>query len=158
MEATIAKLKDGARVLDVGSGSGYLSVCFAHLVKPRGKVVGIEHIEGLVHESIRNTRRSNANLLDSDILKFVVGDGREGYPEDGPYDVIHVGAASEHVPKALLDQLANDGIMVIPVGEFYQSIRVIRKDSKGKVFEQDTLSVRYVPLTDKDSQLNQPRL
>lgn len=144
---------DGAKVLDVGSGSGYLSVCFAHLVKPRGLVIGLDHIEGLVKASIRNTMRSHNSLLESGCLKYVVGDGRLGYPQEALYDVIHVGAACPRVPRPLLDQLAPGGIMIIPVGEFFQAIRVITKDANGEVSERDELPVRYVPLTDKASQL-----
>lgn len=154
METALPKLVDGARVLDVGSGSGYLSVCFAKLVGPSGRVVGLEHIEGLVEASIRNTQRSHADLLSSGRLSYVVGDGRLGHAALSPYDLIHVGAASERVPQALLDQLAPGGMMIIPVGEFFQAIRVINKDRQGGITERDELAVRYVPLTDKSTQLH----
>lgn len=147
-------LKDGARVLDVGSGSGYLAVCFAHFVAPSGKVIGLDHIEGLVQDSFRNTRKSNGALLSNGILDFVVGDGRQGYAPFAPYDVIHVGAASATVPKALIDQLAPGGILIIPVGTDYQTMKIITKDKEGKLSEESSFDVRYVPLTDTVAQLN----
>jgi protein-L-isoaspartate(D-aspartate) O-methyltransferase len=148
------RLKDGARVLDVGSGSGYLAVCFAHLVGPRGHVVGIEHIDGLVKDSIANTRKSHQNLLDSGRLLLVTGDGRQGYPSMAPYDVIHVGAASSQPPQALLDQLAPGGILIIPIGNsLEQAMRSYSKDQEGRIRIREDIHVRYVPLTSADRQL-----
>ena len=154
LEASLPALRPGAKVLDVGSGSGYLSVCYAQLVKPNGKVVGIEHIDELVEASIRNSEKSHKDMLGSGLLAFVVGDGRLGYPSEAPYDVIHVGAASGEIPKALVDQLAPGGILIIPVGdEDSQVITVVQKDAQGNISSKEVLPVRYVPLTDKSSQL-----
>lgn len=154
LEMALPNLKPGAKVLDVGSGSGYLTVCFAKFVEPAGRVIGIEHVEGLVDLSIRNTEKSHKHLMESGLIKYVVGDGRLGYPAEAPYDVIHVGAAAGQVPPALLGQLANGGIMIIPVGELDQSVRLIKKDQSGHVTQTDVLPVRYVPLTDRDQQLH----
>jgi protein-L-isoaspartate(D-aspartate) O-methyltransferase len=84
-------------VLDVGSGSGFLSAAFYELVKTEEKktvVVGIDHIEGLVQWSVDNLNKSYSDQLKSGEIKMVCGDGRLGYPEEAPYDVIHVGAAA----------------------------------------------------------------
>ena len=62
--------------------------------------------------------------------------------------MIHVGAAPEHVPKKLLSQLNNNGIMIIPVGNSY---KIIKKNRKGKVFYSHSLNVRFVPLIEKPS-------
>jgi protein-L-isoaspartate(D-aspartate) O-methyltransferase len=72
--------------LDIGSGSGYLTACMAELVGPGGKVVGIEHISELVEMSERNVAKNKKDFLEHGRIKFVVGDGRLGWPEDGPYD------------------------------------------------------------------------
>ena len=85
------KLKEGSRALDVGSGTGYLTACFAVMVGKSGKAVGIEHIDDLVKKSIENVRNWNADMLESGHLKLLVGDGRMGYAPDAPYDAIHVG-------------------------------------------------------------------
>lgn len=76
-----------------------MTACFATAVAPSGKVIGIEHISELVERAEENVRKENAVLLDSGILKFVNGDGRDGYTEEGPYDAIHVGAAAEDTPR-----------------------------------------------------------
>ena len=66
------------KALDVGSGSGYLTVCMALMVGDRGTVVGIEHVRELVEISIHNVRKNHSGLLQSGRVRFVVGDGRKG--------------------------------------------------------------------------------
>lgn len=68
-------------------------------IGPRGRVYGIEHIDQLVEESVRNIRKEHADLLDSGRLTIVGGDGRLGYPAGAPYNAIHVGAAADELPK-----------------------------------------------------------
>ena len=112
-------LQPGAKILDVGCGSGYLCAAFHELVKGpdnTGKVVGIEHIEPLAQLSVENLRKSYSSALESKAIEIVCGDGRQGYPEEAPYDGIHVGAAAPEVPQALLQQLKIGGKLVIPVG------------------------------------------
>lgn len=92
----------GARVLDVGSGSGYLTACMALMVGEGGIVVGIEHINDLVEKSITNIRKSpNLSKLLGNSLRLLPGDGRKGHPDLAPYDAIHVGAAAESIPQAV---------------------------------------------------------
>lgn len=62
-------------------------------------MIGIEHIEELVELSKRNTKKNHAELLQSGRILYVVGDGREGYKPEAPYDAIHVGAAAPSLPK-----------------------------------------------------------
>lgn len=156
LEESMANLKAGkGKVLDVGSGSGYLTVCYGEIVKSiNGKVIGLEHIDGLVEDAIRNARKSHGHLLDDGVVKFVVGDGRSGYPAEAPYDVIHVGAACEQAPPALMEQLAPGGIIIIPVGDRnFQTIKIIERDREGRTSVRESFNVRYVPLTDKSDQL-----
>ena len=108
-------LKPGSKVLDVGSGSGYLTACLAYMIGD-GKVVGIDHFEELVNFSIENICKNNESLLETGRLRIEVADGFEGFEEEAPYDCIHVGCAAPEIPKALLDQLAPNGFMMIPVG------------------------------------------
>ncbi|KAI8391359.1 protein-L-isoaspartate O-methyltransferase [Radiomyces spectabilis] len=146
-------LKPGMRALDVGSGSGYLTACMAKMVGKEGRVVGIDHIDGLVEASIRNVSKNDKELLDNGNIKLVVGDGREGYVEDAPYDCIHVGAAAAGRPEKLLSQLKAPGRLFAPVGESQQSIMVYDKKEDGTIAEKKWLSVMYVPLTDPEFQL-----
>lgn len=149
-------LTPGAKVLDVGSGSGYLSAIFAHLVaaeKPGsqgGSVIGIEHIQALVDLATTNLGKSEdgRKMMQEGHVKFVCGDGRKGYPEAAPYDAIHVGAAALNVHDELVSQLKNGGKMFIPVGDHEQHIWMVEKNEKGEVRKKKLFGVQYVPLTD----------
>lgn len=90
-------------------------------------------------------------------IKLVVGDGRLGYLEEAPYDAIHVGAAANPVPKALLDQLSVGGCLFIPVGAEYgsQMIKTYVKRENGSFDVESLMGVRYVPLTDAEAQYAQ---
>lgn len=148
-------LQPGMRVLDVGSGTGYLTACFALMVGPEGRAVGVEHIPELVASSTENIKKSAAApQLDDGSLSIHIADGREGWPELAPYDSIHVGAAAPQIPEALIEQLKPGGRMVIPVGTVFQELKVVDKKPDGSVSVRDETSVRYVPLTSKDAQLH----
>ncbi|KAJ7777941.1 Pcmt1-prov protein [Mycena maculata] len=158
-------LRPGAKVLDIGSGSGYLCAVLHHLVSSYaddepgkvvvpGKVIGIEHIPELVDWSLANLKKDNQTrrALENKEIEIHVSDGRLGYPSDGPYDAIHVGAASPTIPEPLVAQLAKPGRMFIPVGTDSQHIMQVDKDAEGNVTETRIMAVRYVPLTDKNKQ------
>eukprot|EP01128_Nolandella_sp_AFSM9_P000098 TRINITY_DN1016_c0_g1_i1.p1 TRINITY_DN1016_c0_g1~~TRINITY_DN1016_c0_g1_i1.p1 ORF type:complete len:408 (-),score=61.87 TRINITY_DN1016_c0_g1_i1:382-1605(-) len=138
-------LKPEAKVLEVGSGSGYLTACLAAMVAPSGKVFGIERLPKLVEQSKSNIHQSNPEF--EEMVNLQVGDGWVGLPAEAPFDAIHVGAAAETMPSSLVDQLAPGGIMVIPVGPSYdQRLYEVKKDLNGNVTQRSLLPVRYVPL------------
>ncbi|GLJ30313.1 hypothetical protein SUGI_0599700 [Cryptomeria japonica] len=137
-------LKPGMSVLDVGSGSGYLSAVFALMVGENGRTVGVEHIPQLVKRSVDSIKKGPAaHLLEKGALSIHVADGKKGFPDAAPYDAIHVGAAAAELPKALVDQLKPGGRMVIPVVD---SLMIIDKLEDGTIHEHSAMDVRYVPL------------
>ena len=83
----------------------------ANLVGPEGRVVGVDHIQGLVDLATNNMKRSSEgrDMLDKGQVKFIKADGRKGWPEDAPYDAIHVGAAAVEAHSELIDQLKSPG-------------------------------------------------
>lgn len=155
LEYLVPYLKDNCKALDVGSGSGYLTVAMSKMMNDTGVVVGIEHISGLFEIGQKNINKNHSDLVKQGKIVLVNGDGRKGYKDKAPYNAIHVGAAAEEVPTDLVDQLANGGRMVIPVGKqkWEQQICLIDKDMNGKVTCQKVLGVSYVPLTSVEKQL-----
>ena len=96
MKGHLAKAE---RVLDVGSGSGYLCAAMYFMMKnPKAQVFGVEHIPQLVALSLKNLGKSHQGLLDEQKIVIKEGDGRLGLAEFGPFDCIHVGAAASEMP------------------------------------------------------------
>jgi len=150
-ESLLNHLQPGSRVLDIGSGSGYLTAVFANLVGPSGIVVGIDHIQPLVDMATTNMAKSDQGrrMLESGQVKFLLGDGRKGWAEGAPYDAIHVGAAAAEHHSELTEQLKAPGRLFVPVAEGeHQYIFVVDKKENGSVQREKLFGVQYVPLTD----------
>ena len=134
----LLKLTGHERVLEVGTGSGYQTVLLAHLA---AQVFSIERIPALLNgarDAITRAGVRNVSLL--------LGDGTLGWREYSPYDAILVSAAAPSVPQPLLDQLAEKGRLLIPLGgQDVQTLTVITKRD-GTVHREDVLPVRFVPL------------
>ena len=132
-------LQPGEKVLEIGTGSGYQSAVLSRLA---GRVFSIEIVPELARSAAeRLTRLGYTNVT------VRAGDGYRGWPEEAPFDGIVVTAAPERIPEPLLAQLAPGGRMVIPVGGFFQELKVFSKDRNGKITEKDILPVRFVPMT-----------
>ncbi|KAF2849257.1 protein-L-isoaspartate O-methyltransferas-like protein [Plenodomus tracheiphilus IPT5] len=150
-ENLLDHLQPGSHVLDIGSGSGYLTAVLANLVGPRGVVTGIDHIQPLVDLANTNMAKSDQGrqMLGSGQVKFVLGDGRKGWAQGAPYDAIHVGAAAAEHHKELTEQLKAPGRLFVPVAEGErQYIFVVDKKVDGTVERTKLFGVQYVPLTD----------
>ncbi|WOO85844.1 Protein-L-isoaspartate(D-aspartate) O-methyltransferase [Vanrija pseudolonga] len=144
--AYIERADRGGAILDVGSGSGYLTAVL-HRLAPSATVIGIDHIRGLTDMSRANLAKDGVALGVAHGIDIVLGDGRAA-----PYAAIHVGAAAPAIPEALVAQLASPGRMFIPVGVGHQDIWQVDKDEHGAVTRTKLFGVMYVPLTDRDAQ------
>lgn len=134
----------GSKALDVGSGSGYLVACMAEYCD---EVWGIEIIPELVEKSKENLNAYDGELLQSGRVHVVRGNGWEDEcVANGPFDVIHVGAAADEVPDSLLRALKVGGRMVIPVGKESQELVLVTKKEDGAFTKEPLMLVRYVPL------------
>lgn len=147
-------------ILDVGSGSGYISIVLAHMARLCNKpytVHGIEHMQELVTFA-QQSKTLDAKASSLQGIHFHVGDGFAGLTQQAPFDIIHVGAGAPQVPFALVEQLrATTGRMVIPVQipeSPFQMLMAISKTEQGKVNQQPICKVRFVPLGSKDRQLH----
>ena len=148
-------LIEGSTVLDIGFGSGYLTVAMSKMMKDKGKVIGIEHIKDLYDWGISNMNKHHKDLIDNKQIELVLGDGRLGYKNRAPYKCIHVGAAARQVPNEIVEQLACGGRLVMPLGvPNDQYIYCIDKDLNGKITFTKGLSVCYVSLTSVKNQLS----
>lgn len=137
----LAGLRPGARVLDVGTGSGYQAALLAAMGM---EVYGVELVEPLVDRA----RLRLASLQYRARLRL--GNGYRGWDEAGPFDAILVAAAPTSVPEALVQQLAPGGRMVVPVGpRFRQELTVVRRQGP-TICEERGLPVAFVPMLERE--------
>jgi len=125
------------KVFEVGTGSGYQAAVLAELA---GSVYSIEIVEELAEGAEKTLKR-----LGYGNITVKHGDGYKGMPDFSPFDAIIVTAAPPEIPEELVKQLKTGGRMVLPVGEDYQELVLIKKTEKG--IEKETLyPVRFVPM------------
>lgn len=125
-------------ILEVGTGSGYQCALLAELGR---KVVSIERLEALA-----TAARARLAKLGYSNVEVVIGDGTLGYPELAPYDAIIVTASTPTAPQPLLDQLADGGRIVVPVGSHSCQELILHTKRGGKFTTQRLGAVRFVPL------------
>jgi protein-L-isoaspartate(D-aspartate) O-methyltransferase len=135
-------LRPGDRVLEVGTGSGYVTALLAGLA---AQVISLER-----HIGLADTARGLLTRMGYANVRIMVGDGTQGFPEYAPYDAIIVSAAAPNVPAALLVQLAEGGRMIIPVGASdSQQLQLIRMEGGQPRITLRELC-RFVPLISGD--------
>ena len=130
------------KALEVGSGSGYAAAILSRIVK---KVYGIERFESLVKESKKRLKE-----LDYDNVIIKKGDGSKGWEEKSPFDIIIVSAAASRVPDKLLEQLAENGRMIIPIGNQFRQELIYYKKENGEINKKVITYVRFVPLISEE--------
>lgn len=133
-----ASIKPTDRVLEIGAGSGYQTALLAELAN---QVFAIERYPALVEPAGQTLDR-----LGYHNVALVVGDGSLGLPQAAPYDVIIVSAAAPRVPPALVEQLADGGRMVVPVGDAHQQLLKLVRKHAGSIIETALEGCRFVPL------------
>jgi protein-L-isoaspartate(D-aspartate) O-methyltransferase len=131
----------GARILEIGTGSGYQAAVLAEM---GAEVYTIEIVESLGAAAAKTLARHGYGGVHTR-----VGDGYLGWPEAAPFDGIIVTAAPDHVPQPLIDQLKTGGRMVIPVGpsDRGQRLFLMRKKEDGTLARETIIPVNFVPLT-----------
>jgi protein-L-isoaspartate(D-aspartate) O-methyltransferase len=132
------ELRGHERVLEVGAGTGYQAAVISLLAR---EVVALEAIVALAASAReRLARLGYANV------RVEVGDGSQGCPQSSPFDAILVSAAAPSIPQPLVDQLAEGGRLVIPVGkvDHQQLLKIVK--SEGRISKQELFACRYVPL------------
>ena len=147
------ELRPGLKVLEVGAGSGWHAATVAEVVAPSdapretwGHVWTIEIVPELALMARKNIEANGF----ADRVTVLHGDGSLGYPPEAPFDRILVTAAAPEVPRPLVEQLADGGIMLIPVGglHFFQSLLKVEKRGD-KIIRRDLGGVAFVPLRGK---------
>lgn len=126
-------------VLEIGTGSGYQAAVLAKLVRA---VYSIEIVEPLGRKAAKTLQR-----LRYDNVRTKVGDGYQGWPKYAPFDKIIVTCSPEKVPPALVAQLKEGGLMVVPVGERYRQMLYLLKKTDGKMVAESLRPTLFVPMT-----------
>lgn len=127
------------RALDIGTGCGYQAAILAELVQ---QVYSIEIVEPLADQARSRLKKHGHTNVE---VRF--GDGYQGWEEHAPFQIITVAAAPDHVPQPLVDQLANGGRMVIPIGRSSQKLLLIEKSQDGAIKRTTVAPVGFVPMT-----------
>jgi len=127
------KLRLPAKILDIGCGSGFITLAMSKLFGSDSITYSLDHIQEIVDFANKNISKNHKAFIDTGRIKFVCMEGDNGYPESGPYHFIHVGASFSKVPQQLLDQLALGGLLWIPIGHRNKSKKIlaITKDEDG---------------------------
>jgi len=134
----LLQLKGDEKALEIGAGSGYQTAVLAELA---GEIYTVEIVNILAKRSKKLLEK-----LGYENIRFKIGDGYFGWEEHAPFDVIIVTCGPNSVPQPLIDQLAEGGRLVIPVGSFYQVLIVLEK-VEGKLKKHKSISCRFVPMT-----------
>ncbi len=132
-----------AKILEIGTGSAWQTAIISYLVGT-GTVYSIER-----HSELVKFARENLEKFKLDNAHVILGDGSLGYPQASPYDRIIITAACTEIPLPLLEQLAENGLIIAPVGDSSQSLVLLKKTSEGIVEIKNQPNYIFVPLLGK---------
>ncbi len=136
---TLLNLEENQKVLEIGSGCGYVLALISEIIGKKGKVFGIEIIESIAEES-KQTLKNKKNI------KIYNKNGRSGLPKQAPFDRILISAALEEIPENILNQLKNNGILIAPIGhKGFQTLVTIQKVQGGFVIKNKVPGFMFVP-------------
>lgn len=130
-------LKPGEKVLEIGTGSGYQAAILAEL--------GVEVYSIEIVPELAEHARTALKAEGYGSVRVLTGDGYKGWPEHAPFDAIIITCAPAEVPQALVEQLRDDGRMIVPVGRGRQRLVILRR-KETRVVQEDDIPVRFVPM------------
>lgn len=140
------KLTGIESVLEIGTGSGYEAALLSFLCQEVYSVEIIPELADRASELLQALSLFNT--------KVHCSDGYKGWPAHAPFDRIIVSAAPTHVPQTLVEQMSPNGIMILPLGDQEQRLVLITRDAEGKTCRNNTVKVKFVPMTGIASTVN----
>ena len=138
------ELKEGHKVLEIGTGSGYQAAIISKIVGSKGKLISTEIIPELAEFA-----KNNIKKLKIKNVEIIRRDGSKGYAKQAPYDRIIVTAASPEIPNPLIRQLKENGIIIVPVGNLVEQMMIKGIKKGNKLIQEEIGQFMFVPLKGK---------
>ena len=141
----LLQVEAGQNIVDIGSGSGWISTLLGHMVGEKGKVTAIEYIDSLYEWGKKNIDKYG--YVTDGRVECILGDGSQGYAKNAPYDRIIVSASADEVPEALKNQLKMNGKMVIPI---HNDLWYLEKRGENDFYKEEYPGFTFVPLMEEN--------
>jgi len=135
--------KEGQKVLEIGTGSGYHAAIVSEIIGKKTKIYSIERFSDLAKKAKERIKK-----IEIKNIEIIVGDGSLGYKKESPYDIIYLTCAAPNIPKTLIEQLKDSGKLLIPVGKMFCDLILLKKD-KGEIIKKNLGGCAFVPLIGK---------
>lgn len=134
----LLELQGSEKVLEIGTGTGWQTAILSQLSK---EVFSID-----IRDNLYEFSRKNLEKLNISNVKLKIADGKEGWQEEAPFERIVINCYTEKIPEKLFQQLADNGILVAPIGNEFSQILKVYKKSKEKITQKDSIPVRFVKM------------
>ena len=145
------------KAIDIGSGGGFMTLALSKLLGPYSEATALDHISDIIDFAKSNISKSHAHYIETKRIQFICGDALSPSSYlDGPYHIIHVGAACTKVPELLINLLLPGGMIWIPVGPKNEAkkIMVIIKKENGEIKKESLIDVSYSEMQTVEEQMN----